>query len=132
MITIEQACYLYALLTEASIDLGSLVTAMMMLIGLTDQGITLPHGAQIIHIPDQAELCIRGMKEFRLEKGPIRARFLNANYIPRRLRTMLSWSSYVSRRLQTMPYWSSYRIILWDPWTSETTTFTALVGVEGA
>jgi hypothetical protein len=31
-----------------------------------------------------------------------------------------------------IPFSSNYGIILWDPWMSETTAFTARAGVEGA
>jgi hypothetical protein len=64
MITIERACYLYALLTEASIDFGSIVTATMMSVRLTDWGIALPYGALITRIAEHARVLIRGMREF--------------------------------------------------------------------
>jgi hypothetical protein len=77
MITIERARCLYALLTEASIDFSSLVTATMMSVRLTNRGIALPYGALITQITEHARVRIRGMTEFHLEKGPIGACFLN-------------------------------------------------------
>ena len=64
MITIERAHYLYTLLIMTPIDFGSLVSATMMSVQLTDQGIALTYGALIIHIAEYARLPIKGLREF--------------------------------------------------------------------
>ena len=50
LITIERARCLYALLTEATIDYGSVVIVMMMSVRLADSCTTLPYGALITRI----------------------------------------------------------------------------------
>jgi hypothetical protein len=50
MITIEREHCLYALLTEAPIDYGSIVTSTMMSVRLLDKGFTLPNEALITRI----------------------------------------------------------------------------------
>jgi hypothetical protein len=47
MITIERARYLYAMLIEAPIDYGFVVTTTMMYVRLLDKGFALPYGALI-------------------------------------------------------------------------------------
>jgi hypothetical protein len=79
IITMESACCLYALLTEAPIDFGSLVTSTMMLVRLTDKGIALLYGAQITQITEHAEVPMGGLRETKPERGPIGVSFLNAN-----------------------------------------------------
>jgi hypothetical protein len=50
MITIERAHCLYALLIEAPIDYGSVVTSTMMFVRLLDKGFALPYRALITQI----------------------------------------------------------------------------------
>jgi hypothetical protein len=50
MITIERACYLYALLIEAPINYGFVVTSTMMSVRLLDKGFMLPYGTLITRI----------------------------------------------------------------------------------
>jgi hypothetical protein len=69
MITIERAHCLYALLTKASIDYGSLVTSTMMLVRLLDMGFTLPYGALITQIAEHFRMDVTGLREIQLEKG---------------------------------------------------------------
>jgi hypothetical protein len=75
IITMERACCLYALLTEAPIDFGSLVTSTMMSIRLTDKGIALPYGALITRITEHAEVPMGGLRETKPERGPIGSEF---------------------------------------------------------
>jgi hypothetical protein len=79
MITMERAHYLYALLIEASINYGSLVTTTMMTVRHTDKSIVLPYGALITRIVEHVEVSTEGMREVHLEKAPINAHFLNAS-----------------------------------------------------
>jgi hypothetical protein len=79
IITIERACCLYALLTEASINFGSLVTSTMMSVHLMDKGIALPYGALVTQITEHTEVPMAGLRETQPEMGPMGARFLNAS-----------------------------------------------------
>ena len=74
MITIERAHYLYALLIEAFIDFGALVTTIMMLVRLNDWGIALPYGALITQIAEH-QRYERGLSR----EWAIGAHFLNAS-----------------------------------------------------
>ena len=77
MITIERARCLYALLTKASIDYGSLVTSTMMSARLADSSTAFPKGALITRIVEHVGVPIAGMRELAPEKAPIDAGFLN-------------------------------------------------------
>jgi hypothetical protein len=79
IITMERACCLYALLIEAPIDFGSLVTSTMMSIRLTDKAVALPYGALITRISEHAKVPMGGLRETQPERGPKEARFLNAS-----------------------------------------------------
>jgi hypothetical protein len=79
IITIERACCLYALLTEASINFSSLVTSTMMSVHLMDKGIALPYEALVTRITEHMEVPMVGLRETQLERGPMGARFLNAS-----------------------------------------------------
>jgi hypothetical protein len=63
MITIERARCIYALLNEASIDYGSLVTSTMMSIRLLDKGFALPYGALITQIVEHFRVDMTGLRE---------------------------------------------------------------------
>jgi hypothetical protein len=63
MITIERARCIYALLNEASIDYGSLVTSTMMSIRLLDKGFALPYGALITQIVEHFRVDMIGLRE---------------------------------------------------------------------
>jgi hypothetical protein len=63
MITIERARYLYAMLTKAPIDYGSMVTTTMMYVRLLDMGFALPYGALITWIAEQAGVDMTGLRE---------------------------------------------------------------------
>ena len=79
IITIERARCLYGLLTEASIDFGSLVTSTMMSVCLTDEGVALPYGALVTRIAEHTKVPMAGLRETQLERGPMGVRFLNAS-----------------------------------------------------
>jgi hypothetical protein len=79
MITMDRARCLYALLTETSIDYGSVVTVAMMSMRHADSCTTLPYGALITQIVQHAGVDTEGMIELAPEKGPITARSLNAS-----------------------------------------------------
>jgi hypothetical protein len=79
LITKEKARYLYALLNEASIDYGSLVTSMMMLVRLLDKGFVLPYKALITRIAEHFRVNMTGLREIQLEKGSIGVHSLNAS-----------------------------------------------------
>jgi hypothetical protein len=79
MITMDRAQCLYALLTETSIDYGSVVTVAMMSVRHADSCTTLPYGALIMQIIQHAGVDTEGMIELAPEKGPITARYLNAS-----------------------------------------------------
>ena len=69
--TMDRARCLYALLTEATIDYGSVVMATMILVQLVDLSTVLPYGALITQIVQNAKVVIEGMIELVPEKGPI-------------------------------------------------------------
>ena len=73
MITMDKARCLYALLTEAAIDYGSVVMVTKMLVRYTDSCTALPYGALITWIIQHARLVTDGMVELAPEKGPITA-----------------------------------------------------------
>jgi hypothetical protein len=79
MITMDRARCLYALLTETSIDYGSMVTVVMMSIWHVDSCTTLPYGALITQIVQHAGVDTEGMIELAPKKRPITARYLNAS-----------------------------------------------------
>jgi hypothetical protein len=79
MITMDRARFLYALLTETSIDYGSVVTVAMMSVRHADSCTALPYGALITRIIQHAEVDTEGVIELAPEKGPITARYLNAS-----------------------------------------------------
>jgi hypothetical protein len=79
MITIERARCLYALLTETSIDYGSVVTSTMMSVPLLDKGFALPYGALITWIAEHFSLDMAGLREVQPEKGAMGVHFLNAS-----------------------------------------------------
>jgi hypothetical protein len=79
LITIKRACYLYALLTEASISYGSLVTFMMMSIQLLDKGFALPYRALITQIAKHFRVNMTGLREIQPKKGSMGVHFLNAS-----------------------------------------------------
>ena len=79
LITIERACCLYALLTEAPIDFGSVVTSTMMSVRLLDKGFVLPYGALITRLALHSRVDATRLKEIQPEKGPMGTRFLNAS-----------------------------------------------------
>jgi hypothetical protein len=79
MITMDRARCLYALLTETSIDYGSVVTVAMMSMRHADSCTALPYGALITRIVQHAGVDTEGMIELAPEKGPITARSLNAS-----------------------------------------------------
>ena len=77
LITIERAHCLYALLTEASIKYGSLVTSTMMSIRILDKGFALPYGALITRIAEHFRMDMTGLREIQPKKGSMSVRFLN-------------------------------------------------------
>ena len=79
LITIERARCLYAMLTEAPIDFGSVVTSMMMSVRLLDKGFAFPYGALITWIAVHFGVDMTGLKEIQPEKGAMGVRFLNAS-----------------------------------------------------
>jgi hypothetical protein len=79
MITMDRARCLYALLTETSIDYGSVVTVAMMSVWHADSCTALPYGALITRIVQHARVDTEDMIELAPEKGPITARYLNAS-----------------------------------------------------
>jgi hypothetical protein len=79
MITIERACCLYALLTEAPIDYSSVVTSTIMSVQLLDKGFTLPYRALITWIAERFRVDMIGLREVQLEKGAMSVRFLNVS-----------------------------------------------------
>lgn len=80
MITMERAHCLYALLAETSINnLSLVVTSTMISVWLADSSITLPYGALIIRIIENARVSTVGIWELLLEKAPINSRFLNVS-----------------------------------------------------
>jgi hypothetical protein len=79
MITIERAHCLYAMLTEAPIDYGSVVTTTMMSVRLLDKGFALPYGALITRIAKHAGVYMTRLREIQPQKGAMGVRFLNAS-----------------------------------------------------
>jgi hypothetical protein len=79
MITIERARCLYALLTEAPIDYGFVVTSTMMSVRLLDKGFALPHEALITRIAEHFKVDMIGLREVQPEKRAMGIRFLNAS-----------------------------------------------------
>jgi hypothetical protein len=79
MITMDRARCLYALLTETSIDYGSMVTITMMSVRHADSCTALPYGALITQIVQHAGVDTKGMIELAPKKGPITARYLNCS-----------------------------------------------------
>jgi hypothetical protein len=82
MITIERARCLYALLTKASIDYGSLVTSMMMSmmsVRLLDKGFTLPYEALITQIAEHFRVDMTGLKVIHPKNGSMGIRCLNTS-----------------------------------------------------
>jgi hypothetical protein len=79
MITMDRARRLYGLLTEASIDYGSVVTVAIMSVRHADSCTALPYGALITRIIQHARVNTNGMIELAPEKGPITAHYLNAS-----------------------------------------------------
>ena len=79
LITIERSRCLYAMLTEAPIDFGSVVTSTMMYVRLLDKGFALPYGTLITRITLHSRVDATGLKEIQLEKGPMGACFLNTS-----------------------------------------------------
>jgi hypothetical protein len=73
MITMDKARCLYALLTETTIDYGSVVTVAMMSVRHADSCTTLPYGALITRIIQHARVDTDGMIELAPEKGLITA-----------------------------------------------------------
>ena len=67
------------MLTEAPINVGFLVTSMMMSVQILDKGFALPYGALITQIALHSRVDVTGMKEIQPEKGPMGARFLKAS-----------------------------------------------------
>jgi hypothetical protein len=79
MITIEKAHCLYAMLTEAPIDYGSMVITTMMSVRLLDKGFVLPYGALITQIAEHAGVDMTRLREIQPEKRAMGVRFLNAS-----------------------------------------------------
>jgi hypothetical protein len=79
MITMDRARCLYALLTEASINYGSVVIVAMMSVQHADSCTVLPYGALITQIIQHAKVDTDGMIELAPEKGTITACYLNAS-----------------------------------------------------
>jgi hypothetical protein len=63
MITIERASCLYARLTEAPINYGSLVTSTMMSVRLLDKGFALLYRALITRIAEHFRVDMIGLRE---------------------------------------------------------------------
>ena len=79
LITIERARCRYAMLTEAPIDFGSVVTSTMMFVRILDKGFVLPYGALITRITLHSGVDTIGLREIQPEKGPMGVHFLNAS-----------------------------------------------------
>jgi hypothetical protein len=79
IITIERARCLYALLTEAPINFGSLITSTMMSVCITNKGVALPYKALVTRIAEHIEVSMARLKETQPERGPMGAYFLNAS-----------------------------------------------------
>jgi hypothetical protein len=88
MITIERVHYLYTLLTETSINYGSVVTSInygsvvtstIMSVRLLDKGFALPYGALITRIAERFRVDMIGLREVQPEKGAMGVCFLNAS-----------------------------------------------------
>jgi hypothetical protein len=77
IITIERARCLYALLTEAPINYGSVVTSTMMSVRLLDKGFMLPYRSLITWIAVHFEVDMTGPREVQPEKGAMGVCFLN-------------------------------------------------------
>jgi hypothetical protein len=75
----DRARCLYTLLIETAIDYGSVVMVTMMSVWHADSCTVLPYEALITQIIQHAMLVTDGMVDLALEKGPITARYLNAN-----------------------------------------------------
>jgi hypothetical protein len=71
LITMDRARCLYALLTEAAIDYGSIIMVTMMSIRHVDSCTTLPYGALVTWIIQHARVVTDGMVELAHEKKPI-------------------------------------------------------------
>jgi hypothetical protein len=71
LITMDKARCLYALLTEATIDYGSVVTVTMMFVWHVDSCTTLPYRALVTRIIQYARVNIDDMVELAPEKGLI-------------------------------------------------------------
>jgi hypothetical protein len=81
MIMMDRARCLYSLLTETSINYGSVVAVTMMLVRHANSCTALPYGALITRIVQHAEVDTEGMIELAPEKGPITAYYLNASNV---------------------------------------------------
>jgi hypothetical protein len=79
MITIERAHCLYALLTEAPIDYGFVVTSTMMYVRLLDKGFALPYKALITRIAEHFRVDMTELREVQPKKAAMGVRFLNAS-----------------------------------------------------
>jgi hypothetical protein len=79
LITMDRAQCLYALLTEAAIDYGSVVTVTMMFVQHENSCTVLPYGALVTQIIQYAKVNTDGMIELALKKGPITTHHLNAS-----------------------------------------------------
>jgi hypothetical protein len=66
-----------ALLTEATINYGSIVMVTMMSVWLADSCTTLPYGALITRIVQNFGVVTEGMIELAPKKGSITSRCLN-------------------------------------------------------
>ena len=69
LITIERAHCLYAMLIEAPIDFGYVVTSTMMFVRLLDKAFALPYGALITRIALHFGVDTIGLKEIQPENG---------------------------------------------------------------
>jgi hypothetical protein len=78
-LTMDRARCLYTLLTETSIDYGSIVIVAMMSVRHVDSCTALPYGALITRIIQHTRVDIDGMIELPLEKGPVIVHYLNAS-----------------------------------------------------
>ena len=79
LITIERARCLYALLTEAPINYGSVVTSTMMYVWLLEKGFELPYSALITRIAVHFGVDTIRLREIQPEKGAMSVLFLNAS-----------------------------------------------------
>jgi hypothetical protein len=79
MITIERTRCLYAMLIEAPIDYGFVVTTTMMFVRLLDKGFALPYEALTTQIAEHAGVDMTGLREIQLQKGAMGIRFLNVS-----------------------------------------------------